>query len=233
MARLPTHSVGIDLVMAARTLVLWRHGRTSWNLESRFQGQEDVPLDEVGFDQARRAAQTLIALQPTHIISSDLTRALDTARALASLTGVEVETDEDLRETFAGDWQGLTKTELTQRYADDYAAWGGDSNVRPGGGETRLEVAERVMRAISRGLERVPDGGTLVVASHGGSLRAALGRLLALEPPQWTALGVLANAQWSVLRELDENIPRPDGLHWRLAEYNAGSLPEPVMGDDR
>lgn len=219
--------------MAARTLVLWRHGRTSWNLVNRFQGQEDVPLDEVGFDQARRAAQTLIALQPTHIISSDLTRALDTARALAHLTNLDVETDEDLRETFAGEWQGLTKSELMQRYSDDYAAWGGDSNVRPGGGETRLEVAERVMRAISRGLERVPDGGTLVVTSHGGSLRAALGRLLALEPPQWTALGVLANAQWSVLRELDENIPRPDGLHWRLAEYNAGSLPEPVMGDDR
>lgn len=219
--------------MAQRTLVLWRHGRTSWNLVSRFQGQEDVPLDEVGFDQARRAAQTLVALQPTHIISSDLTRALDTARALAHLTDLEVVTDEDLRETFAGEWQGLTKTELMERYADDYAAWGGDSNVRPGGGETRLEVAERVMRAISRGLSQVPDGGTLVVASHGGSLRAALGRLLALEPPQWTALGVLANAQWSVLIELDENTPRPDGLHWRLAEYNAGSLPEPVMGDDR
>ncbi len=219
--------------MAARTLVLWRHGRTSWNLASRFQGQEDVPLDEVGFDQARRAAQTLLALQPTHIVSSDLSRALDTARALAHLAEIEVTTDEDLRETFAGEWQGLTKAEIMQSYGKDYADWGGDSNVRPGGGETRLEVAERVMRGINRALEVVPDGGTLVVASHGGALRAGLGRLLALEPAQWTALGVLANAQWTVLHELDENIPRPAGLHWRLAEYNAGSLPEPVLSDDR
>jgi glucosyl-3-phosphoglycerate phosphatase len=219
--------------MAGRTLVLWRHGRTSWNLVSRFQGQEDVPLDEVGFDQVRRAAQTLLALQPSHIVSSDLTRAVDTAKALGKLANLEVVTDPDLRETFAGAWQGMTRAEIIESYADDYAAWGGDSNVRPGGGETRLEVAERVMRGISRALAQVPDGGTLVVAAHGGSLRAALGRLLALEPAQWTALGVLANAQWSVLRELDENIPRPEGLHWRLAEYNAGSLPEPVMGDDR
>jgi probable phosphoglycerate mutase len=64
-------------------------------------------------------------------------------------------------------------------------------------------------------------------------LRAALGQLLALEPTQWTALGVLANAQWSMLIELDEKMPRPAGLKWRLQEYNAGSLPEPAMGDDR
>lgn len=219
--------------MAGRTLVLWRHGRTSWNLASRFQGQEDVPLDEVGFDQARRAAQTLLALQPTHIVASDLSRAVDTARALAQLAELEVKTDIDLRETFAGTWQGLTKAEIMASYGEDYAAWGGDSNVRPGGGETRLEVAERVMRAINRALDDVSDGGTLVVASHGGALRAGLGRLLALEPAQWTALGVLANAQWTVLQELDENIPRPNGLFWRLSEYNAGSLPEPVLSDDR
>lgn len=192
-----------------------------------------MPLDEVGFDQVRRAAQTLVGLQPTHIVSSDLSRALDTARALARLAELEVQVDPDLRETFAGQWQGLTKTELMERFASDYSAWGGDSNVRPGGGETRLEVAQRVMRAINGALTSVPDGGTLVVASHGGALRAGLGRLLVLEPAQWTALGVLANAQWTVLQELDENIPRPPGLQWRLAEYNAGSLPEPVMGDDR
>ncbi|CAB4337584.1 unannotated protein [freshwater metagenome] len=219
--------------MTARRLVLWRHGRTSWNSISRFQGQEDVPLDEVGMDQVRRAAQILIGLKPTHIVASDLVRAHKTALALAELTGIEVVTDPDLRETFAGTWQGLTRQEIIAKYPQDFAAWGGDSDVRPGGGETRIEVAQRVIRAIDGALASVPAGGTLVVASHGGALRAALGRLLALEPAQWTALGVLSNAQWSVLVELDENIPRPEGLRWRLLEYNAGSLPEPAMGDDR
>lgn len=219
--------------MSSRRIVLWRHGRTSWNSINRFQGQEDVPLDEVGKDQVRRAAQTLIGLKPTHIIASDLERARDTAQALADIAGLKISLDPDLRETFAGSWQGLTRNEIIERYPDDFAAWGGDSDMRPGGGETRLEVAERVTRGIAKGLELVPPGGTLIVASHGGALRAALGRLLALEPSQWTALGVLANAQWSVLAELDENIPRPAGLHWRLQEYNAGSLPEPAMGDDK
>lgn len=219
--------------MSARRLVLWRHGRTAWNSISRFQGQEDVPLDEVGREQVRRAAQTLVALKPSRIIASDLERARDTAQALADIANLQVSIDPDLRETFAGTWQGLTRNEIIERFPEDFAAWGGDSNVRPGGGETRLEVADRMTRAIAKGLADIPAGATLVVASHGGALRAALGRLLALDPSQWTALGVLSNAQWSVLVELDENIPRPDGLHWRLQEYNAGSLPEPAMGDDK
>ena len=219
--------------MSSRRLVLWRHGRTSWNALTRFQGQEDIDLDDVGLDQVRRAAQTLAGMNPDHIIASDLLRARKTAEALGDLVGKPVILDEDLRETFGGDWQGLTKQEIIDKYPEDYAAWSGNSNLRPGGGENRLEVAERVIRGIERGLAQVPDGGTLVVASHGGALRAGLGRLLALEPIQWSALGVLANAQWSVLIELDDSTPRHVGLNWRLSEYNAGSLPEPAIGDDQ
>ena len=192
-----------------------------------------MPLDEVGLDQVRRAAQTLIGLKPTKIVSSDLERARVTAESLASLSGLNVLTDPDLRETFAGVWQGLTRNEIIERFPQEFAAWGGDSDIRPGGGETRLEVADRVTRAIEKALQDVPESGTLVVASHGGALRAGLGRLLGLAPAQWAALGVLANAQWTVLTELDELTPRPLGLNWRLQEYNAGSLPEPAIGDDK
>lgn len=219
--------------MKNRRIILWRHGRTAWNSINRFQGQEDVPLDEVGLDQVRRAAQTLIGLKPTKIVSSDLERARVTAESLANLAGLEVQTDPDLRETFAGVWQGLTRTEIIERFPQEFAAWGGDSDIRPGGGETRLEVADRVTAAIERALIDVPESGTLVVASHGGALRAGLGRLLGLAPAQWAALGVLANAQWTVLTELDELTPRPVCLNWRLQEYNAGSLPEPAMADDK
>ena len=228
---MPAYSGGFSL--KNRRIVLWRHGRTAWNSINRFQGQEDVPLDEVGLDQVRRAAQTLIGLKPTKIVSSDLARARVTAESLASLAGLTVSTDPDLRETFAGVWQGLTRSEIIERFPQEFAAWGGDSDVRPGGGETRLEVADRVTRAIERALNDVPENGTLVIASHGGALRAGLGRLLGLAPAQWAALGVLANAQWTVLTELDELTPRPVGLNWRLQEYNAGSLPEPAMGDDQ
>jgi probable phosphoglycerate mutase len=219
--------------MSARRLVLWRHGQTLWNAENRHQGQIDIPLNDVGREQARHAAQTLLAMKPTHVIASDLERALETGQILADLAGVSLSTDERLRETFAGEWQGMTRDEIVSKYPADYAAWGGDSEIRPGGGETRWEVSQRVVAAIEDALLNIPAGGTLVVASHGGALRSALGRLLGLDPRQWTILGVLANAQWSVLSELDENMPKLPDLKWRLQEYNAGSLPEPAIGDDK
>ena len=219
--------------MSARRLVLWRHGQTAWNADNRHQGQIDIPLNEVGREQARHAAQTLVAMKPTHVIASDLERALETGQILADLAGIKLSTDERLRETFAGEWQGMTRDEIVAKYPEDYAAWGGDSEIRPGGGETRWEVSQRVVTAIDDALRNIPAGGTLVVASHGGALRSALGRLLGLDPRQWTILGVLANAQWSVLSELDENMPKLPDLKWRLQEYNAGSLPEPAIGDDK
>lgn len=219
--------------MSARRLVLWRHGQTLWNADNRHQGQIDIPLNEVGREQARHAAQTLVAMKPTHVIASDLERALETGQILADLAGIQLSIDERLRETFAGEWQGMTRDEIVAQYPQDYAAWGGDSEIRPGGGETRWEVSERVVAAIQDALVNIPAGGTLVVASHGGALRSALGRLLGLAPEQWTILGVLANAQWSVLSELDENMPKLPDLKWRLQEYNAGSLPEPAIGDDK
>ena len=219
--------------MKARRLVLWRHGQTVWNAESRHQGQIDIPLNDVGREQARHAAQTLLAMKPTHVIASDLERALETGRTLSDLAGIGLTVDERLRETFAGEWQGMTRDEIVAKYPADYAAWGGDSEIRPGGGETRWEVSDRVVAAIESALVNIPAGGTLVVASHGGALRSALGRLLGLDPRQWTILGVLANAQWSVLTELDENMPKLPDLKWRLQEYNAGSLPEPAIGDDK
>jgi len=209
--------------MSARRLVLWRHGQTLWNADNRHQGQIDIPLNDVGREQARHAAQTLIAMKPTHVIASDLERALETGQILADLAGIKLSTDERLRETFAGEWQGMTRDEIVAKYPEDYAAWGGDSEIRPGGGETRWEVSQRVVAAIEDALKDIPAGGTLVVASHGGALRSALGRLLGLDPRQWTILGVLANAQWSVLSELDENMPKLPDLKWRLQEYNAGS----------
>jgi probable phosphoglycerate mutase len=209
--------------------VLWRHGRTSWNAERRFQGQTDVPLDDVGLEQAERAATVLARLEPAVIISSDLARARVTAQALAELTGLHVVEDPALRETFAGQWQGLTRHELEKRFGDDLAAWAAGSELRPGGGETRREVAARMVGAIDRTLPLVAPGQTLVVATHGGAARAAVGSLLGLPIEHWAALGVLTNCAWTVL---EENLAQ-HGPPWRLQEYNAGSLPEMALADDR
>lgn len=204
--------------------MLWRHGQTRWNVEDRFQGHTDVGLDDTGRDQARRAARLLAALQPQAIVSSDLRRASETARALADLTGVPVQEDPRLRETFGGSWQGLTVSEIRGMDADAYALWRTGADVPAGGAETRSDVAARVRPAVLEALAPLPPGGTLVVVTHGGSSRAAIGSLLELPMDRWAVVGGLSNCCWSVLEQAGDG--------WRLVEHNAGSLPTPVMGDD-
>ena len=212
-----------------RRIVLWRHGRTAWNAERRFQGQTDIELDDEGRAQAQRAASLLVHLTPTRIVSSDLSRALTTAQALATLTDLPIVTDTRLRETFAGEWEGLHRPELLEKFGDAVAQWASDSFARPGGGETRVEVAERMVEAINHYVDELPPRGTLVVATHGGSARAAIGALLELPPQNWACLGVLSNCAWSILTENSTG----HGPAWRLQEYNAGSLPTPALADDR
>ncbi|AXK33705.1 histidine phosphatase family protein [Streptomyces armeniacus] len=207
-----------------RRVVLWRHGQTAWNLERRFQGSTDIELTEAGLAQARRSARLLAGLKPDAVIASDLKRTRATAAELAAVTGLEVSHDETLRETYAGAWQGLTHEEIVERYGDQYAAWKRGEPVRRGGGELETEVADRAAPVIERSVEKLPDDGTLVVVSHGGTIRTSIGRLLGLHPSTWEALGGLSNCCWSVLGESVRG--------WRLLEHNAGTLPEPVLGDD-
>ena len=82
----------------------------------------------------------LASLNPSKIVSSDLQRARDTAQALADHTGLPVHIDPELRETFAGGWEGLGREELQQQFGEELAAWAAGSNLAPGGGERRSEV---------------------------------------------------------------------------------------------
>lgn len=158
------------------------------------------------------------------MIASDLKRAAATAGELSALTGLDVTYDEGLRETYAGAWQGLTHEEIIGRFGEQYAAWKRGEPVRRGGGELETEVADRAAPVVLAHADKLPDNGTLVVVSHGGTIRTTIGRLLGLESYHWEGLGGLSNCCWSVLGE--------GARGWRLTEHNAGTLPEPVLGDD-
>ena len=217
-----------------RRVVFWRHGRTEWNLVNRFQGATDVPLDEFGVAQAVASAPALARMGPTAIVASDLSRARVTAEELARLTGLPVAEDAALRETDGGLWQGRTRDEIIDEYPDLFFSWVAGHDIRPPEGERRSEVVARVVAAVERHLAEVPPGGTLVVVSHGGAIRGAIGGLLGLAPEQWSALGVLSNCAWSVLSELTLPV-EPGGApvtRWRLEEYNAASAPLPALGAD-
>ena len=192
------------------TLVLWRHGQTTYNSERRFQGQRDVPLDDVGVRQAAEAAGYLVALRPSAIFSSDLSRASVTAAALAKLTGLSVQLDKDLRERSGGSWEGLTETEISERFPAERATW------TPRDGESVLAVTERAAAALERIADSVPSGSTAVVVSHGAALGMAVARLLEI-PWQPRVLGPFANCHWSVLSRR--------GSRWRLLAHNVGILP--------
>lgn len=207
-----------------RRIVLWRHGQTTWNVEHRFQGGSDVPLDEVGLVQAKQAARLLAGLRPSMIVSSDLSRAAETAAALGAITGLPVSTDPRLRERNGGEWEGLTDTEIRRRHPQRWANWD------PAGGESLRVVADRFTAAVRDAVSALPAGEVLVVASHGAAIRVGICAMLGLPAPLWQRLESLSNCAWSVLRQAPANWTE-DG--WRLLEHNAGTLPEPVLSDDR
>ena len=208
-------------------VVLWRHGQTDWNVENRFQCHSDIPLNKVGHYQASEAAKVLAALRPDRIISSDLIRAQETAAPLAGLTDIKVEINSNLRETDGGLWEGKLASENRATHGELFANWyeGGDE---PAGvtGERRSDVAKRAVAVIEK--ETTNFSGTIVFVTHGGTVRSVLGSILKLPIAQWGVIGGLSNACWSIL----ELTKHHTGSRWYLAEHNAGSLPEPVFGDD-
>lgn len=210
--------------MAGNRVLLWRHGQTDWNLINRFQGHSDIPLNDVGRFQAQRSAQILAGMNPTAIISSDLGRARETAQALANLVGLPVTTDEKLRETNGGLWEGKTGVENRADDFQNFIRWiDGDDNPAGTTGEKRSEVATRAVDVIKKTLDGKSDQ-LLIVATHGGTARCVLGSLLQLPLSHWGVIGGLSNASWSIL----ERNPR----QWNLIEHNAGSIPEPVYGEE-
>jgi probable phosphoglycerate mutase len=194
-------------------ILLWRHGRTAWNHDGRFQGQADPPLDEVGRLQARLAAPFIAGMRPSVVVSSDLRRASDTAAAL----GLPVRADPRLREIDLGGWSGLTATQAAARFPEEDEAWRRGDDVRRGGGETYEEVGGRSAALVDEVLATgdVPRDGLLVLVTHGGTARSLIGRLLELSPRSWWRFGPLGNCRWTLLRD--------DARGYRLVEHNAGA----------
>jgi probable phosphoglycerate mutase len=142
-------------------IVLVRHGETDWNLERRYQGHLDPPLNAAGRAQSERLAQELAGEAFDAIYSSDLSRALETAEIVGARLGLPVVTDPGLREVDLGSWAGLTRAQVIERF--------GESPTHDG--ETRGEHTGRVVEAVRRIAARHPAG-TILVVTHGGSIRA-------------------------------------------------------------
>src|SRR5689334_17669720 len=146
-----------------RRVIVWRHGRTEWNLAGRVQGQTDVPLDEVGREQARAAAARLASLRPSRIVSSDLSRARDTAAELGRLAGVDVETDVRFRERSFGVREGLTMTEAWEQFPEHMARWMAGDEAGIPGSESSVAAGERFTSGLHEHLASLGPDETIVV----------------------------------------------------------------------
>jgi probable phosphoglycerate mutase len=151
---------------------LWliRHGQTDWNVEGRYQGQIDIPLNAKGLEQARELGKRLAGSKFEAIYSSDLSRASQTADVLAEMLGLPVNLHPGLREINHGEWEGQTIAEVHERYAPFITER--KSNLldsRPPGGESPREVAQRVAATADMIHQAHPSGVVMLVA-HGFSL---------------------------------------------------------------
>lgn len=156
-------------------LYLARHGQTAWNLERRLQGGTDVPLDDVGREQARSLADSLRG-RISAVLASDMLRAQETARIVAGALQLPLlALDADLRERGNGVFEGLTHEECSARYPEVWAARAADRNVAPPGGEEHALILARMQRGLERSVALLSGRhADALIVGHGGSLRMFL-----------------------------------------------------------
>jgi probable phosphoglycerate mutase len=182
-------------------LWVFRHGETDWNAEERFQGQLDIPLNARGREQAAQLAPKLAPRALQALLSSDLSRAHETATIVAQALGVPVYVDAGLREANLGGAQGLTRAEIEQRFGDEvtrrWRSWHvSDADVFYPGGETGIAVAERVFGAMENFLRAHPEIERFGVATHGGVIRRIMQRLAPDDGPVPIPNGVVYPLTW-------------------------------------
>jgi 2,3-bisphosphoglycerate-dependent phosphoglycerate mutase len=164
------------------TLALVRHGQSLWNLENRFTGWVDVPLTELGRDEARRGGERLRGTQWDVAYTSRLTRAQDTLQIIQEVAGLQelpVIRDEALNERHYGDLQGLDKADTAARYGDEQVhIWRRSFATPPPNGEALKDTAERTLPFFERAiLGDIRQGKNVLVVAHGNSNLAIVMRL--------------------------------------------------------
>lgn len=148
-------------------ILLVRHGQTAWNRVERFRGRADIPLDEVGLEQARCVGRYIAdTWQPTAIYASPLRRTMQTAEAIAQPLALPVQPHPGLLDIDYGEWQGLTPEEVAARWPEALERWyHASAALRIPGGESLERVRERGMAAV-HALTAQHASETIVLVGH-------------------------------------------------------------------
>lgn len=163
--------------MTHRTFYIVRHGETDWNAAGRWQGQTDIPLNDLGQRQATALASYFQAITLDRVISSDLSRAYQTAELATQLHRLSIETDPRWREFNAGRLEGKTWKEMNEKHPDVIAGMHADwyGHTFPGG-ESRRQLQRRAAEAFE---ELIADGRGhhIAIFTHGTTVRVLLAHL--------------------------------------------------------
>ena len=187
-------------------LVLLRHGESQWNLENRFTGWVDVPLSPRGIQEAQHAGEKLRSFKFDRAFTSVLARANETLRLALEAIGqpdIPIEKDKALNERMYGELQGLDKNETAKKYGEaQVKIWRRSYDVRPPGGESLKDTAERVLPYYEHAIKPyLLNGETILIAAHGNSLRALIMELEQLSREQVLELNIPTGAP--LIYELD------------------------------
>ena len=173
--------------MDETTLIVIRHGETSWNREKRMQGTTDTVLSDVGRVQAQALGRRLAGRGFAALYSSDLSRARDTARAIAEHTSREVVADPRLQERRFGIFEGLTAAEIQSLYPKEHACFvSRDPEYEVPGGESARVFTQRCLGCLAGIADRHRDE-AVVVVSH----------------------GLVLDSLYRAAHGLDQGVPRP------------------------
>lgn len=205
-----------------RRAILLRHGQTAWNLEGRWQGRTDIPLDATGLAQAERAAETLV--RDASIVSltySPLKRAAQTAAVLKGafdLRGQPLRrrVDERLVEIDAGVWSTMLHADVREQFPDESAAIARGEDIPRGvDGETLADVAVRARQGFEDAVGALSAGECALIVMHGAAMRALVADVVGMSHATLGAtFSSVGNCHWVTLVG--------DGSRWAIEQWNVG-----------
>lgn len=152
-------------------IIAIRHGETAWNALGRIQGHTDIGLNDNGHAQAQQVAQALGGEALDAIYSSDLQRAWQTAQAIAAVTAAPLHAEPGLRERCFGSFEGSSFAQIAQQQPQAAELWRkrDPQFAPPAGGESLLQLQERIAAAVQR-VAAAHIGGHIALVAHGGVL---------------------------------------------------------------
>lgn len=193
------------------TFIIVRHAQSVANLQKVFAGHYDIDLSALGFTQAEKAAAYIQAHYPVDkVYASDLKRTCQTAQPIAKLCNAELVTTPELREIFAGEWEGVSFEQLQKDYDEDYTKWRTDiGNAGPTGGETVKQVSARIWKKL-REIAAENENKTVAIVTHATPVRTIVCPLKGLSFDEMPQVVWVPNASITIVQT--------DGKEWKLVQ---------------